>query len=99
MSDPQVAMWLILMGAFETVAVIIALFVVFPSEGVALHILQKIGFAFLVSGLVVQLVRSSHYLQFGIYPVDVLFPTWITKDIGACILVYYYAFVAPKDKG
>jgi hypothetical protein len=99
MSDPQVAMWLVIMGVADAFAVAIALFLVFPSEKRPLHWVQKLGFSFMIAGLIVQLVRSSHYIAHGAYPVDVLFPMWITKDVGACILVYFYAFISPTLKG
>lgn len=92
MTDQQVTFWLIAMGAVELVAVFVALFYVFLGDK-GLHTVQKVGFAIMVFGLVVQLVRSLHYLQHGSYPVDHVFPMWITKDIGACILIYYYSFI------
>lgn len=95
MIDAQVSFWLIAMGILELIAVFVAIFVVFPS-GYNLHPLLKTGFAFMVFGLVVQLIRSSHYLEFGAYPVDVYFPLWITKDIGAALLIYYFAFLHSK---
>jgi hypothetical protein len=50
----------------------------------------------MVFGLVVQVIRSIHFLQHGSYPVDHYFPMWLTKDIGACILIYYYSFIHGK---
>jgi hypothetical protein len=88
----QLSFWLITMGVIELIAVAVAIFAVFPA-GHDLHVVLKIGFAVMVFGLVVQLGRSVYYLQHGSYPVDVYFPLWISKDIGASILIYYYAFV------
>ena len=93
MSDKQVAMWLAIMLVIELVAVFVAFVYVFARDSNHLHIVQKVGFAFMVFGLVVQVVRSIHYLEHGFYPVDRIFPMWITKDIGACILIYYYSFL------
>lgn len=96
MNDKQVAMWLSIMLVIELVAVFVAFIYVFARDSGHLHIVQKVGFASMVFGLVVQAVRSIHYLEHGFYPVDKIFPMWITKDIGACILIYYYSFIHPK---
>jgi hypothetical protein len=96
MTDYQVSIWLSVVLVVELVAIFVACNSVFANEDQHLHVLQKIGFAFLVFGLVVQVVRSINYLNYGFYPVDKFFPMWITKDIGACILIYYYAFIHPK---
>ena len=98
MTDYQVEIWLSVILVVETIAVVVACNTVFVNENHHLHLLQKIGFAFLVCGLVVQVVRSLSYLNVGHYPVDKVFPLWITKDIGACILIYYYAFVDTRKK-
>lgn len=97
MTDQQVAFWLVAMGAVELVAVVVAIFVVFPA-GQELHQVLKLGFAVMSFGLVVQLVRSLHYLQHGVYPIDSVFPMWITKDVGASILIFYFAFIHGKQK-
>jgi hypothetical protein len=96
MSNFQVAAWLSVMLVVSVVFIGIALVCVFLNAGETMHILQKIGFALLVFGLVVQCVRSLEYLQFGAYPTDHYFPLWITKDLGACVLIYYYSFIFPK---
>jgi len=98
MTDNQVAIWLTIMLVASLVFIVIAFVFVFLRDNEGMHILQKIGFASLVFVLVVQCVRSLHYLQHGSYPVDVYFPMWITKDIGICILIYYYAFIYPKKE-
>jgi type II secretory pathway component PulF len=92
MTYSEISFWLITTGILEVVAVFTAMFVVFPSNN-GMHNMLKVGFAFMVFGLVVQLTRTSYFLQHGSYPVDVGFPLWITKDIGASILIFYYAFV------
>lgn len=98
MTDTQIAFWLIFAGFFEIIAVVVALFVVFPDEEQNLHIVLKAGFAIMVMGIVVQIIRSTHYLQHGHYPIDYIFPMWITKDIGASVMIYYYAFIHGKQK-
>lgn len=97
MTDFQISFWLILMGVVELVAIFVAVFGVFLNDR-GLHKIQKTGFALMVFGLLVQLFRSTHYLMHGSYPVDVHFPLWITKDIGASILIYYYAFLHKEQK-
>jgi hypothetical protein len=95
MSDTQIAMWLTLSMVASFFFIGIAFVFVFIS-GQDMHILQKVGFALLVFGLVVQVVRTVHYLKFGSYPVDHYFPMWLTKDIGIMALIYYYSFINPK---
>lgn len=93
MTDNQVAFWLVIMLFAQVYAIGLAFIYVFPNESSHLHILQKLGFTLLVFGLVVQIIRSVHYLNLGHYPIDVVFPMWVTKDLGACLLIYYYAKV------
>lgn len=96
MNDALVAMWLSIALVFQVVAILVAFVYVFADHKTGLHVLLKVGFASMVFGLVVQIVRSLHYLDFGYYPIDKIFPMWLTKDIGAVILIYYFAFVHPK---
>lgn len=96
MNDKQVAIWLAIILVFEVIAIFMAFIYVFAKADNGLHILLKIGFASMVFGLVVQVVRSIHYLDVGYYPIDKVFPMWATKDIGACLLIYYFAFIHPK---
>lgn len=98
MTDQQIAFWLITAGFFEIIAVFVAIFVVFPDEKQNLHIVLKSGFSLMVMGLVVQIIRSIHYLQHGGYPTDHIFPMWLTKDIGASVMIYYFAFIHGKQK-
>lgn len=97
MNDAQVAMWLAVVGAFGIVSILIAVFGIFTSDN-DYHVVLKAGILCTVIGLSVQVVRSLHYLDYGYYPIDVYFPMWISKDIGAIILVYYFAFVHGKTK-
>lgn len=96
MSDTLVAFWLTLALVFQVLAIGVAFVYVFAKpEG--LHALLKVGFAFSVFGLVVQIVRSIHYLDNGFYPVDRYVPMWLAKDAGAMILVYYFAFIHKRN--
>lgn len=96
MTDSQIAMWLSIALVFQVIAIFVAFVYVFAKSDNGLHPLLKVGFASMVFGLVVQIVRSIHYLDNGSYPIDRIFPLWITKDIGAIILVYYFSFIHPK---
>ena len=96
MNDKMLVAWLAGMLVVELIAVFVAFIYVFAKHDSKLHIVQKIGFASMVFGLVVQAIRSIHFLENGYYPIDHYFPMWITKDIGACILIYYYSFIYPK---
>lgn len=97
MNTSEIGIWLTCIGIIELIAVFVAVFGIFPADS-HMHPLQKAGFAFLVFGLVVQIIRSLHFLEHGTYPIDHIFPFWATKDIGAVTLIYYYAFVFPKVK-
>jgi hypothetical protein len=95
MTDSMLAFWLIVTGVMGVVAVLVAVMVIFPRDN-ELHQVLKVGIAFGVFGLLVQVVRTLHYLEFGSYPVDIGVPLWATKDIGFALIVYYFAFIHPK---
>lgn len=48
----------------------------------------KIGVYFAMLGLCVQTYRSLYFFQFEHYPADVFFPTWVTKDLGICLIIF-----------
>lgn len=93
MTDSSVATWLILIGFIEGLAVLLAMSMAISSHVQRLDSWYKFGSLLLVYGMCVQLFRSTHYLAFGIYPVDHFIPLWIAKDIGASIVVFRYAFL------
>jgi hypothetical protein len=95
MDAAQVVMWLVISMISSFFFIGIAFVYVFIS-GNRMHIIQKVGFALLVFGLVVQVVRTIHFLDVGSYPIDHYFPMWLTKDIGIMVLIYFYAFINPK---
>jgi hypothetical protein len=100
MSDLNVAIWLGVVLVVETIAILVFIFKVLFEEDDGLHPVLKTGLLFMVFGIAIQCIRTIHYFQFGAYPVDQFFPLWVTKDIGICISVYYYAFIQPKlNKG
>ena len=95
MTDSMLAFWLIVTGVMGIVAVLVAVFVVFLGQN-ELHPLLKTAIVFGVFGLLVQVIRTMHYLEFGSYPVDIGVPLWASKDIGFSLIVFYYAFIYPK---
>lgn len=60
------------------------------------HNIFKLSVMLMLTGLVVQCFRSIHYLKLGYYPIDVFFPTWITKDLGICLFIYGMIFLRKK---
>lgn len=96
MNDALVAMWLSIALVLQVIAILVAFVYVFADHKSNLHIMLKVGFATMVFGLVVQIVRSLHYLDYGYYPIDKFFPLWLSKDIGAMILIFYFAAIHPK---
>jgi hypothetical protein len=95
MTDSMLAFWLIVTGVMGVVAVLVAVVVIFPRDN-DLHKLLKIGIAFGVFGLLIQVIRTSHYMEFGSYPVDIGVPLWAAKDVALSLIVYYFAFIHPK---
>jgi hypothetical protein len=95
MTDTMLAFWLIVTGIIGVGAVLVAVFFVFLGQN-DLHPLLKTAIVFGVFGLLVQVIRTSHYLEFGSYPVDIGVPLWASKDIGLSLIVLYYAFIHPK---
>jgi hypothetical protein len=58
-----------------------------------IHWLMSILVMELIAVLMVQIMRSLHYFEFGAYPTDTLFPLWITKDIGASLIIFDLALL------
>lgn len=100
MSELTVAIWLGVVLVVEAIAILVFVSKVLFDDDDDLHPLLKTGLLFMVFGIAIQCIRTIHYFQFGAYPVDNYFPLWVTKDIGICIVVYFYAFIQPKlNKG
>jgi hypothetical protein len=95
MTDIQIAAWLSVALIFQVIAIFVAFIYVFMAPN-NFHWMLKLGFASMVFGLVVQIVRSIHYLDVGSYPVDHYFPLWLSKDIGSVLLIFYFSFVHGK---
>lgn len=97
MTDERVALWLIAVGAFEILALFVFSVFMIGGNALKLHRVLKTGLILLSLGLVVQIVRSVHYLNYGMYPVDRYVPAWALKDVGGSLILYYFAFIAPKE--
>lgn len=96
MSAVLVEMWLMLVMGFSVVALATAMILTHSQYWQTLDKTFRVGFLLLCLGLGVQTFRSIHYLQFGSYPIDFYFPTWIVKDIGFCLIVYSYFMKSVK---
>ena len=83
-----VTYWLIAVLIVELIAILTVAFLAFSGFFLAMRMLSKIGIFIMTSGLIVQIMRTLYYLDYGSYPVDTFFPLWITKDIGASIIIF-----------
>jgi hypothetical protein len=88
MSHAMVEFWLIALMGISSVAMVSGFALSFSDQWQTMTKTFRIGFILLTMGLGVQTIRSLHFLQFGTYPIDEYFPTWIVKDIGFCLMVY-----------
>jgi hypothetical protein len=77
----------------ELIAVFVVAFLAFSGFFTDMRMLSKIGIFVMTMGLMVQIMRSLHYFEFGAYPTDTLFPLWITKDIGASLIIFDLALL------
>jgi nitric oxide reductase large subunit len=88
MSRVMVEFWLMLVMGFSALAMVASIILIHRRHWQEQDKVFRIGFLLLCLGLGVQTFRSIHYLQFGTYPIDFYFPTWIVKDAGFCLIVY-----------
>jgi hypothetical protein len=88
MSHAVVSFWLVLVMAVSLVALVLAGMFIHSRHWHTHDKVFRVGFILLCAGLGVQTVRSIHFLQFGTYPIDFYFPTWIVKDVGFCMMIY-----------
>jgi hypothetical protein len=77
----------------ELIAIFLVAFLAFSGFFTDMRMLSKIGIFVMTMGLMVQIMRSLHYFEFGAYPTDTLFPLWITKDIGASLIIFDLALL------
>ena len=85
--------WLMSILVIELIAVFVVAFLAFSGFFTDMRMLSKIGIFVMTMGLMVQVMRSLHYFEFGAYPIDTFFPLWITKDIGASIIIFDLALL------
>jgi hypothetical protein len=95
MSHAMVEFWLLLVMAFSVVGLGAAMVLTHGRYWQTRDKTFRVGFLLLCLGLGVQTYRSIHYIQFGTYPVDYYFPTWIVKDAGMCLIIWS-EFVASR---
>lgn len=83
----NVGAWLFAVLVIELAAIIAVAFMSFIGFFEGMRPLAKVGIWMMTMGLMVQIMRTLHYFEFGAYPVDTIFPLWVTKDLGASLLV------------
>jgi hypothetical protein len=88
MSHAMVSFWLVLVMGVSLAGLVLAGMFIHSRHWHSHDKLFRIGFILLCLGLGVQTFRSIHFLQFGSYPIDFYFPTWIVKDVGFCMMIY-----------
>ena len=88
-----VTYWLITVLIIELIAILTVAFLAFSGFFSDMRMFSKIGIFVLTTGLMVQIMRTLYFLDYGSYPVDTFFPLWITKDIGASIIVFDLALL------
>jgi hypothetical protein len=88
-----VTYWLITVLIIELIAILTVAFLAFSGFFSDMRMFSKIGLFVMTTGLMVQIMRTLYYLDYGSYPVDTFFPLWITKDIGASIIVFDLALL------
>lgn len=84
----MVEFWLMLVMGFSALAMVASIILIHRRHWQEQDKIFRIGFLLLCLGLGVQTFRSIFYFEFGTYPVDQYFPTWIVKDAGFCMIVY-----------
>ena len=88
-----VTYWLITILIIELIAILTVAFLAFSGFFLDMRMFSKIGIFVMTTGLMVQIMRTLYFLDYGSYPVDTFFPLWITKDIGASIIVFDLALL------
>lgn len=84
----NVGAWLFAVLVIELAAIIAVAFMSFAGFFEGMRPLAKVGIWVMTTGLMVQVMRTLHYFEFGSYPVDTIFPLWVTKDLGASLLIF-----------
>ena len=95
----SVLYWLIAVLIIELIAILTVAYLAFSGFFLDMRMFSKIGIFVLTLGLIVQIMRTLYFIDYGSYPVDSFFPLWITKDIGASIIIFDLALLRfRKDK-
>jgi hypothetical protein len=84
----NVGAWLFAVLIIELIAIMLVAYLSFSGFFHDMRPVAKIGIWVMTTGLMVQIMRSLHYFEYGAYPVDTIFPLWVTKDIGASLIVF-----------
>jgi hypothetical protein len=95
----MVGVWLMAILAIELIAILCVAFLAFSGFFSGMRPLAKAGIFLMTTGLMVQIMRTLHFLEFQSYPVDTFFPLWITKDLGASILIFDLFLLYFKNRG
>lgn len=82
-----VAAWLLIVLIIELTAIVAVAYLSFVGFFAPMRRIAKIGIWMMTMGLMVQIMRTLHYFEYGAYPIDTYFPMWITKDLGASLIV------------
>lgn len=83
----NVGAWLFVVLVIELAAILVVAYLSFIGFFEPMRTLTKAGLWMMTFGLMVQIMRTLHYFEVGSYPVDTFFPLWVTKDLGASLLV------------
>lgn len=90
MADDTVRIWLWVMLVISIPAILTVLYAGLLPAAASLDTGYKIAILICTFGLIIQCIRSVHFFTYGHYPIDYLFPLWITKDIGIVILIFRF---------
>lgn len=94
----NVGLWLFAVLIIELIAILCVAYLSFIGFFDPMRTLTKVAVWMMTFGLMVQIMRTLHYFQVGAYPVDTYFPLWVTKDIGASLLVLDLVILHLKSK-
>jgi hypothetical protein len=92
----NVHFWLSLVLAIELVAIVCVGYLAFGGFFGPMRMLSKVGVWLMTLGLMVQIARTLYFFENGSYPVDTYFPWWITKDLGASVIVFDLVLLSRK---
>lgn len=84
----NVGFWLLAVLVIELAAIFGAACMSFTGFFEDMRPLAKVGIWMMTTGLMVQVMRTLRYFEFGAYPVDTILSLWVTKDVGASLLIF-----------